>query len=151
MSPQHTLSLAILMTALAASSGSALAAGENGSPSRAEVRASVLQARASGQLVPAGEAVQPFATSTGASTLTHRQVRDETLQARARGELVPAGEGSPLVAQSGTQMARAEVKEATRQARLNHELVPAGEGFGPVEYQARGPAKRAEMLAAFRR
>ena len=151
MSPKHTLSLSILAAALAASAGGALAADESASPSRAEVKASVLQARASGQLMPAGEASQPFAMPTARSTLSYRQVRDETLQARAHGELVPAGEGSPAVAQSGTQMARAEVKEATRLARVNHELVPAGEGIGPVEYQARGPAKRPEILAAFRR
>jgi hypothetical protein len=74
--------------------------------------------------VPAGEATQQFMTPTRASTLSHRQVRDETLQARAQGLLVPAGEGSPIVAETGTQLARADVKEATRQARMNSELVP---------------------------
>jgi hypothetical protein len=146
MSPKHTLTFSILAIALAASAGGALAADEGASPSRADVKASVIQARAKGQLVPAGEAIQPFATSTAASTLTYRQVRDETLQARAHGELVPAGEGSPLVAESGTQMARADVKEATRLARINHELVPAGEGIGPVE--VRMVAKRPQWLAA---
>jgi len=148
MSPKHTLSLSILAAALAASSGGAFA-DESASPSRAEVKASVLQARAKGQLVPAGEATQPFATSTGTSTLTYRQVRDETLMARAHGELVPAGEGSPRVAEGGTQMARAEVKEATRQARMNHELVPAGEGMGPVEI--RMAARRPDWVAALTR
>ena len=122
MSPKHTLSLSILAAALAAGSSGALAADPTGSPSRAEVKASVLQARANGQLTPAGEASQPFMTPAGASMLSHRQVRDETLQARAHGQLVPAGEGSPSVAETGTQMARADVKEATRQARMNNEL-----------------------------
>jgi len=74
-------------------------------------------------------------------------VREETLLARANGQLVPAGEGSPYVAETGTQMARADVKEATRQARINNELIPAGEGMGPVEMVARGPAKRFELFA----
>ena len=69
--------------------------------------------------------------------------------ARAHGELVPAGEGSPVIAPTGTQMARADVKEATRQARLNHELVPAGEGIGPVE--VRMAARRPEWVAALTR
>jgi len=147
MSPKHTLSLSILTAALATLAGGALAADQTGSPSRAEVKASVLQARAHGQLTPAGEATQTFMMSTRASTLSHRQVRDETLQARAQGLLVPAGEGSPYMAETGTQMARADVKEATRQARMDNELVPAGEGVGPVEMLARGPAKRIEMFA----
>jgi len=147
MSQQHTLSLAILAIALSGAAGQAFAADANGNPTRAEVKASVLQARAEGTLTPAGEAIQPFTVRTAPSTLTHRQVRNETLQARAQGELVPAGEGSPIVATSGTQMARAEVKEATSQARMNNELVPAGEGIGPVEILARGPAKRIDLFA----
>ena len=51
------------------------------------------------------------------------------------------------MAETGTQMARADVKEATRQARMNNELIPAGEGIGPVEILARGPAKRIELFA----
>jgi hypothetical protein len=146
MSPKHTFSLSILAVALAAAASGALAADPAGNPTRAEVKAGVLQARAHGQLMPAGEASQPFPTAAGTSTLSARQVRDETLMARAHGELVPAGEGSPEIAPTGTQMARADVKEATRQARLNHELVPAGEGVGPVE--VRMAAKRPEWVAA---
>jgi len=117
MSPKHTFSLSILAVALAAAASGALAADPAGNPTRAEVKAGVLQARAHGQLMPAGEASQPFPTAAGTSTLSARQVRDETLMARAHGELVPAGEGSPEIAPTGTQMARADVKEATRQAR----------------------------------
>ena len=150
MSPNRThLYLSILATALAATAGSALAADPSGSPSRAEVDASVLQARAHGQLRPAGEAVEPFMSATGGSTLSYRQVREETLLARAHGELVPAGEGSPAVATGGTQMARADVKEATRLARMNGELVPAGEGIGPVEI--RMAARRPDWVAALTR
>ena len=146
MTPKHLFSLSIIVAALAATAGGALAAGDN--PSRADVKAQVLQARANGELKPAGEAAEPFTTATGASTLSRRQVKDETLQARADGDLVPAGEGTIFVATSGTPMARAEVRESVRQARLNGELIPAGEGIGPVEYQARAHTRRAEMLAA---
>ena len=147
MSANHFLSVSIL-AALAATASVALAAGETGSPSRAEVKAAVLQARASGELKPAGEASEPFTVATGTSTLSRRQVRDDTLQARAHGELVPAGEGTIIAVQVGTQMARTDVRESTRQARLNGELIPAGEGMGPVEYQARVHTRRSEMLAA---
>ena len=149
MSTKRTFSLSILAAALVVSARGALAADPSASPTRAEVKASVLQARAHGQLVPAGEASQAFPTAAGTSTLTSRQVRDETLQARAHGELVPAGEGSPQIEQGGTQMTRADVKEATRMARMNHELVPAGEGFGPVEVHM--AAKRPEWFAALTR
>ena len=146
MSPKQTLCLSVIAVALAAVAGNALAAGPAGL-SRAEVKASVLEARANGQLRPAGEAVEPFALRGGTPIASYRQVRDETLMARAQGRLVPAGEGSPYVAESGTQMARADVKEATRQARLHNELIPAGEGMGPVETVARGPARKFDLLA----
>jgi len=146
MTPKHTFFLSILTAALATSAGGALAADPSASPSRADVKASVLQARAQGQLRPAGEAAEPFTPAPAGSTLSYRQVREETLLARAHRELVPAGEGSPVVATSGTQMARADVKEATRQARMHGELVPAGEGIGPVEI--RMAARRPEWLAA---
>ena len=148
MSAKHFLSVSLLAAALAATASGALAAGETGSPSRADVKAAVLQARAHGELIPAGEAIQAFKVATSDSPLSRRQVRDDTLQARAHGELIPAGEGAILATPAGTQMARAWVRESTRQARLNGELIPAGEGFGPVEYQARVHTKRAETLAA---
>jgi len=149
MSPNRALSLSVLAAALAATASGAFAADPSGSPSRAEVNASVLQARALGQLRPAGEAAEPLLSATGGSTLSHRQVREETLLARAQGELVPAGEGSPAVAIGGTQMARADVKEATRLARMNGELVPAGEGIGPVEIRI--AARRPDWVAALTR
>ena len=147
MSPKQALLISIVAVALAASAGTALAADPSGSPTRAEVKAGVLEARANGQLKPAGEATQPFTAPAARSALSHREVREETLMARAHGQLVPAGEGSPYVAESGTQMARADVKEATRQARLDGALVPAGEGVGPVEILARGPSRKIELFA----
>lgn len=152
MSP-HPISLSILTIALAlvAGAGQALAADGSAGPSRAEVKASVLAARANGELRPAGEASLPFTAPPARSTRSYAEVRTETLEARAHGALVPAGEGSPAFAPGVSRLARAEVKEETRLARLNHELVPAGEGVGPVERQARGPAPRGEIVAAARR
>ena len=149
MNPKHTLLLSLIAAALAATASSALAA-EPAGPSRAEVKAAVLEARAHGQLRPAGEATQPFATTGGTPTASYRQVREETLMARAHGQLVPAGEGSPYVAEGGAQMARADVKEATRQARIQQELIPPGEGMGPTEKVARAPARRIDLLAWLR-
>jgi len=149
MSPKRTLSLSIVAAALAAATSGALAADPSGNPTRAEVSASVLQARAHGQLRPAGEAAEPLQSPAVSSTLTSRQVREETLLARSHNQLVPAGEGSPVVEPGGTQLARADVKEATRLARMNHELVPAGEGMGPVEI--RMAARRPDWMAALTR
>ena len=147
MSPNHTFYLSLIAAALAVTASGALAAEPAAGPSRAEVKASVLEARANGQLRPPGEATEPFASRGGAPVASYRQVREETLLARAHGKLVPAGEGSPYVAETGTQMARADVKEATRQARVNQELIPAGEGMGPVETVARAPARRIDLFA----
>jgi hypothetical protein len=149
----HPISLSILTVALAlvASAGQALAGDDAGAATRASVKASVLEARANGQLRPAGEATEPFAATSAGASRSARDVREETLLARAQGALVPAGEGSPVVAPSGTQLARAEVKESTRLARLNNELVPAGEGVGPTDRMARAPARGGATFALVRR
>src|SRR5689334_2550104 len=55
---------------------------------RAEVKAEVLQARARGELLAAGEEELVAATATR-STLTRAAVKAEVLQARANGELIP--------------------------------------------------------------
>ena len=148
----HPVSIAILTVTLAvvASAGQAFAADEAMAPSRAEVKASVVAARAQRQLVPAGEAAQPRALATAGDARSRAEVRDETMIARLFGMLVPAGEGSPAFAPTVSHLARAEVKESTLRARLNHELVPAGEGIGPVEQVARAPAPRSETVAASR-
>jgi len=104
---------------------------------RADMRAAVLAARAHGELVPAGEAIEPLVHTTSTSERSRADVRDEVLQARAQGELVPAGEA--MAAQTSwvpSTLARAEVKEAVRIARQRGELVPAGEGVVPVARNA---------------
>ena len=100
---------------------------------RADVNASVLQARARGELVPAGEAIRPFAPGSTGAERRRQDVRNEVLSARADGALVPAGEGMTRGAPSVSVLARAEVRESVREARLNGGLIPAGEGMGPVE------------------
>jgi hypothetical protein len=59
---------------------------------RAEVKAEVQQARARGELRPAGEEDVVVAAPPQRSTLTRAAVKAEVLQARANGELIPAGE-----------------------------------------------------------
>jgi hypothetical protein len=62
---------------------------------RQAVENEVLEARARGELVAAGEGVESQGLqSNGVSTLTRAQVRADVLAARAAGELTPAGEGA---------------------------------------------------------
>jgi hypothetical protein len=115
----------------------------------ADARAAVLAARAHGELVPAGEAVEPLVNTTWMSERSRADVRNEVLQARAEGELVPAGEAT--VARTSwvpSTLARAEVKEAVRIARQRGELVPAGESVAPAERNPQAyPARTASYAA----
>jgi hypothetical protein len=124
------------LSAIALATGAALAGQPDGSAplTRAEVRQSVLAARAAGELQPAGEAEEyPRPEASTPSTLTRSQVRQEVLAARASGQLIPAGEGDEEFfarseSNTGSLLTRADVKAATRQARDAGELIPAGEG-----------------------
>ena len=58
---------------------------------RAELKAEVLQARAQGQLLAAGEE-NVVAPEAGGTTLARATVKAQVLTARANGELIPAGE-----------------------------------------------------------
>jgi len=123
-------------SAIALATSAALAGQpDSGAPlSRAEVKQSVLAARAAGDLLPAGEAADySRAEPSTPSALTRGQVRREVLEARAAGQLIPAGDGEDeFFARSefntGSSLTRADVKAATRQARDAGELIPAGEG-----------------------
>jgi hypothetical protein len=106
------------------------AAHADGGLTRGEVKAQVLQARAAGQLRPAGEAVEPYSALSSGPARSREQVRAEVLQARASGELVPAGEAvAPFETPTPSILARATVKEEYRMARMRGELTPDGEGF----------------------
>ena len=116
---------------------------------RADVKAQVLQARAAGELRPAGEASEPMAYRFGPSTRSRADVRAEVVMARLQGDLVPAGQGAESHDASGPSMlARADVKADTLQARLHGELTPSGEGFGPVDRQQRLVRYPGERMAA---
>jgi hypothetical protein len=149
MNATHLFKLSIVAVAFAAAAGGAAA--QSQAPTRADMNAAVMAARARGELIPAGEAVQPFARTTIGSTRSRADARREVLQARADGELIPAGEGMSFDAPTAPSLlARADVKESVRLARQRGELIPAGEGMGPVEWQARGYPARSASYAANR-
>ena len=149
MNVKQVFRFSIVAVVLAAAAPFADAQGP--SPTRAEVKASVLHARATGQLVPPGQAVHPFAVASTGTQRSRADVREEVLQARADGELVPAGEGMRFDASTPLSMlARAEVKESVRLARQRGELIPAGEGFAVVEWHAKGYPSRSSSYASNR-
>jgi hypothetical protein len=87
---------------------------------RAEVRAELARAQASGELLSSAEAEQrPFALA--ASTLTRAEVRAELARARASGELVSSAEAEQRpFAMAGWTRSRDEVRqEAVAFARSN--------------------------------
>ena len=146
MSAKRFLPVSLLIAVLAASAGAPASAREGDAMTRADMKALVLQARAHGELQPAGEAAHRFTVAT-ASTVSRRQVRDDTLVARALGQLTPAGQGVGQVVPTTSQFARADVREGVRQANLDGELARAGEAMSPVEHQARSHLSRAEIVA----
>lgn len=146
MHAKQLLSLSIIAVALA--TGTAVQAQ---TVSRGDVNASVLQARAHGELIPAGEAISPYAAPSRRAERTRQDVRNEVLGARASGALVPAGEGMVKEPATTSVLARAEVRESVREARLHGELIPAGEGMGPTESQARAHMARGAFAAYMRR
>jgi hypothetical protein len=150
MNAKQVFQLSIVAVALAAAAPMASAQDEG--LTRAEAKAAVLQARARGELIPAGQAVQPFAMQGTGEQRTRADVRNEVLLARADGELVPAGQGMTFNARvpSVSLLARAEVKESVRIARQRGELTPAGEGMGPTERQAHAYPARSATYAANR-
>lgn len=143
---KHLLSLSIIAAALAA--GTAVQAQ---TVTRAGTNASVLQARAGGELIPAGEAISPFEAPSRRAERTRQDVRNEVLSARASGALVPAGEGMVTEPVTASVLTRAEVRESVREARLHGALIPAGEGMGPIEWQARAHMARGALAAYTRR
>jgi hypothetical protein len=124
------------LTALALAAGTALADGAPGTPlTRAEVRQSVLDARANGTLRHAGEIAPEEMTPekmqlSAPSTTTRAQEKASVLEARADGKLVPAGEGSPADYQVSppSTLTRAQVRAEVLQARADGTLIPAGQG-----------------------
>jgi len=127
-----------VLSALVLAAGSVLAdttPNSNQPLTRAEVRQSVVDARANGELRPVGEAGDEVWTPAEAprSTLTRAEVVQQIVAARAAGELSPVGEQgdaffSAGVQPSGPGKSRAQVVAETRQARDAGLLEPAGQG-----------------------
>jgi hypothetical protein len=103
------------------------------------VRAEVLQARAAGQLLKAGEQYDGFAAPAQGSGLTRAQVREQYQQAKATGEIMAAGDADPIgnreLAAPST-LARSDVKAEVLAARASGELLPAGDAY-PEGHAAR--------------
>lgn len=62
-------------------------------PTREQVKAEVIAARAEGSLQPAGDTDQPLVAVAGEPERTRAAVKQEVIEARASGSLIPAGEG----------------------------------------------------------
>lgn len=135
----------VVISALAIAAGTASAddsSVRSSQLSRAEVKQSVLTARAAGLLVPAGEGEVRLPQHEAQSTLNRADVKRDVLVAQRTGQLTPAGEGQvrePANAyDSGVQLARSDVKAETRRAQAAGELIPAGEGnYDPQARHAR--------------
>ena len=91
---QSTFLSIVIASVAAACAGSARGQELPAGPTRAEVKALVLQARHNGELMPAGEVPAP--SSVAKSIRSRSDVQAAVLQARAEGELMPAGERSTL-------------------------------------------------------
>jgi len=115
-----------------------------------DMRAAVVEARARGELRPAGEAVEPYAAAERAIGRSRADVRAEVLAARAQGELMAAGEApSPFTTFSEpSTLARATVKQEVLIARAQHALIPSGEGFGPTD-PVRARVREPALAASF--
>lgn len=152
------------LTALALTAGAVFADEAPGVPlTRAEVRQSVLDARANGTLRHAGEA-GPEETAhdqqalAAPSSLTRAQQNASVLQARAAGTLAHAGSVAPeeemeyaQAHPSTSTLTRAEVKAEVLEARAEGTLIPAGEGEysePPGEHTHHAAAKSDQNVAA---
>ncbi|CAN5801953.1 hypothetical protein BH11PSE8_BH11PSE8_10410 [soil metagenome] len=125
MQTKHLIALSALAFATSAAMAAPL--------TRADLEQSVVAARASHQLRPAGDAADYTAPLQATSSTTRAQVESEVSVARAAGQLQPAGEAGDepyawIATDTGTRVSRASVKAETLRARANGELVPAGEG-----------------------
>ena len=109
----------------------------------------IAEARARGELRPAGEAVEPLTPARAGASRTRADVRAETLAARASGALVPAGEAVTPFAEPATpsMLGRAEVRQEVLDARAEHAQIPSGQGFGPTDTAF--AAHRASTVASF--
>ncbi|MBA2673318.1 DUF4148 domain-containing protein [Ramlibacter sp.] len=153
MIARPSLVLSIVITSLAwAWAGPALASERDSGPTRADVKAAVIEARADGELMPAGE--RSFVVATGRGTGVRADVKAAVLQAIAHGELLQPGDRPMPFAAAQSLRARSDVKGEVMQAKAGSGLTPAGERlslFEPASYPARAYRPRIEMTASSRR
>jgi len=144
------------VTALTLAAGAVLAQEASDTPlTRDEVRQSVLDARANGTLIHAGDAgpeetTQFKAQLASPSPVTRSQEKASVLQVRAANALAHTGSVGPeeemefaQAHPSTSTLTRAEVKAEALDARANGTLIPAGEG----EYSV-PPGEQAQHVAA---
>ena len=144
------------LSALSLAVGAVLADEAPGAPlTRAEVRQSVLAARANGTLRHAGDAGPEEMTAdkqelAAPSTITRTQENANVLQARAAGTLAHTGVVAPeeemeyaQVHPSTSTLTRAEVRAEVLEARSEGTLIPAGEGADSAP-----PGEHTQHLAA---
>jgi len=146
------------LTALAVAGNAVLADEVPGAPlTRAEVAQSVLDARAAGTLLPAGERdMAGYAQArTSTSDVPRSQVVAQVRQARADGTLLAAGDadpGYPKASDTRSTLARSQVKAEVLQARANGELLATGEaaeyGMEPVTHASNPFASFGHRLAS---
>lgn len=141
--------LAVAALAILGSSAAMAQTAVNTPLTRAEVRQSVIAARAAGQLFASGDAYeysQPQVVMP--SSLERSTVHADVLAAAAAGALVDDGEGDGAVvaaASTGSTLTRADVKLATARARDAGELISVGEGDASQYAQDRAQQQYVRM------
>jgi len=98
---------------------------------RDQVKADVLNARATGKLLSAGEGYTGIPVAA-TSNVARSDIKGRVLAARAAGELQPVGEADPrsnTVFHVASARSRADVKAEVIAARQAGELLPAGEAY----------------------
>lgn len=134
MTARLLASVSLLATTLALAPA-AWAQSDNQPASRATVKEQTRDAKKSGQLMPAGEAMP--AEKPASSTKTRAQRKAETMEARKKGQLKPGGQSlhdanmSQRDSVKGSTKTRAERKAETRDAAKQKKLMPAGEAADP--------------------
>jgi len=124
------------LTALAAT---ATWAADTAPLTREQVAAQVITARANGQLMGAGEALESHPAAP-MSTRSRADVQAEVAAAQKNHTLTAAGElSTPAAAVRGMSRSRAEVRAETLAARLDGSLPAAGEGLAHEHAQTKAP------------
>ncbi len=144
--------VSIALAALASAWAAPHASASDPGPTRADVRAAVIEARAAGELMPAGE--RSFVLATGPGTADRATVKAAVLQASADGELVRAGDRPTPSVAARSLRARADVKDEVMLAKAGNALIPAGErlsSFEPASVPARAYRPQVERTASARR